>query len=360
MINVIKTYLPDINKYKAYIDEIYRTGWLTNDGKFVNLLEERLRDYLNVDHILLLSNGTLALQVAYKLFDLKGKVLTTPFTFVATTSSMVWEGLEPVFVDIDDESLNMDPEQLGNSNFDDISCIVPTHVFGNGCEVDKIQAIADRYHIPVIYDAAHAFGVTYNGKSLLSKGNAAILSFHATKIFHTIEGGALILPNKDMYDKAKRMINFGIQNYKIEHVGINAKMNEFSAAMGLCMLDEIEEIMAGRKEVYDYYMSILPNNNAIQIPFQNPNSTPNYGYFPIILKDEEQVIELIRLLNSYKINPRRYFYPSLNELDYTSSSVMSNSQSIAKRILCLPLYGGLKTEDIDQIVNCVKEVIAHE
>lgn len=357
MINVVKSYLPDCDRYKAYIDRIYKSGWLTNDGELVNILENRLKEYLGVDYIVLMANGTLALQVAYHLLNLKGKVATTPFTFVATTSSLMWEGLEPVFVDINKNTLNMDPNHLSQCNLSDVSCILPTHVFGNACEVEKIQEIAEYNEIPVIYDAAHAFGVRYDHESLLSKGNLAILSFHATKIFHTIEGGALILPTKELYEQAKRMINFGISNYEIRGIGINAKMNEFSAAMGLCNLDEIDSILAERKKVYDYYMEILPKDDGFQIPVQNSKSTSNYGYFPIIFNKEQHVLELIALLNSYSIYPRRYFYPSLDMLDYTPSSTMSNSRSIAKRILCLPIYGELETKNIDRIVKCLKEVL---
>jgi len=236
MINVTKTHLPDIDRYKAYIDRIYRSGWITNNGALVQELEEKLKEYLGVRNILLVSNGTLALQICYKALGLTGEAITTPFSFVATTSSLVWEGLSPVFVDISPETLNMDPDRIEEAIRPETSCIVPVHVFGNGCDVEKIGQIAKKHHLKVVYDAAHAFGVKYNGESILNYGDVSILSFHATKFFHTIEGGAIVTGDDELYEKAKHMINFGITGPEsIVGLGINGKMNEFQAAMGLCI-----------------------------------------------------------------------------------------------------------------------------
>ncbi|HBN28622.1 MAG TPA: aminotransferase DegT, partial [Clostridiaceae bacterium] len=239
MINVTKTYLPDRTKLDKYIDKIYSTAWVTNNGQLVKELTTRLEEYLGVQNLLLVTNGTLALQIAYKALGVNGQAITTPFSFVATTSSLVWEGIEPIFVDIDPETFCIDPSKIEEAITSETTAIVPVHVFGNACDVEKIENIAQKYGLKTIYDGAHSFGVKYNGESLLSYGDATILSFHATKLFHTIEGGAIIFKNKEDYERAKLMINFGIDGTdSVIELGINAKMNEFQAAMGLCVLDE--------------------------------------------------------------------------------------------------------------------------
>jgi dTDP-4-amino-4,6-dideoxygalactose transaminase len=251
MINVTKTYLPDKSKYIEYVNRIFKSGWLTNNGQFVQELEKRLADYLGVENLLVVTNGTLALQIAYRILGLKGQVITTPFTFIATVSSLVWEGLNPVFADINSDTFNISPELIEKKISKETSAILPVHVFGNACEVEQIENLAKQHKLKLIFDAAHAFGVRYKDSGILNFGDASILSFHSTKIFHTIEGGAVIFRDKKDYEKARLMINFGIAGYDIVKVlGINAKMNEFQAAMGLCILDDIEELIGKRKLHY--------------------------------------------------------------------------------------------------------------
>jgi len=358
MINVTKTYLPNEEKYKSYISQIFQSGRLTNRGELVIELERRLENYLGVSNIILVSNGTLALNVSYKLLNLKGSVLTTPFSFVATTSSIAWEGLRPRFTDINENTLNMCTTAIESNLRASTSAIVPVHVFGNGCAVEEIDQIAEHYNLKVIYDAAHAFGVKYKGESILKYGDISTLSFHATKIFHTIEGGAIIVKDDDLYNKGKRMIDFGINGPDcISHIGINAKMNEFQAAMGLCVLDDIEEIVARRHVSLTRYEEAFCLEPKIKLQQLNPDCTRNYQYFPIILESEELLLTIKNHLAENGVFPRRYFYPSLDTLEYTGSQEMPVSRSVSSRILCLPLYDSLATADQNLIIRLIKEVL---
>lgn len=359
MINVTKTYLPNIENYKVYVEKIFNSGWLTNNGTLTQELQKRLSEFLGVKNILLVSNGTLALQVAYKVLGLKGDVLTTPFSFVATTSSLVWEGLNPIFVEIDKNTFNLDPTKIEEKITPNTTAIVATHVYGNACEIDKIEAIANKYKLKVIYDAAHAFGVNYKNKSILNYGDISAISFHSTKIFHTIEGGALIIRDDELYEKAKKMINFGIVSpTEIEEVGINAKLNEFQAAMGLCVLDDFPSILKNREERYEIYMRSLKNMRNIEFQKQNRFGTKNYSHFPILFESENVVLDIIEELNRNGINPRRYFYPSLDTLPYISSGQrMKISNDIAKRILCLPMFDSLNMETQSKIVQIITGII---
>lgn len=355
-IQVTKTYLPDIDKYKSYVEDIFASGWLTNNGVFVQRLQQKLCDYFGVKNILLTSNGTIALQVAYKLLGLRGSVITTPFSFVATTSSILWENLNPIFCDIDPKTLNIDAGQLRDHITDDTSAIVATHVYGNPCHIEAIDNIAKEYGLKVIYDAAHAFGVDYKGKSLLQYGDVSTISFHSTKLFHTIEGGALIINDDELYEKAKRLINFGIVSpTEITDVGINGKMNEFQAAMGLCVLDDIEDIFRERKIRYSYYKENL-NSEKLQFQKIQDGSTENYSHFPVLFTSEDLMERAIAELNKKDIFPRRYFYPSLNKLPYfTENQEMKVAEDIASRILCLPLSTSLSQEVQDLIIETIKQ-----
>ncbi|QUH30227.1 DegT/DnrJ/EryC1/StrS family aminotransferase [Vallitalea guaymasensis] len=356
MINVTKTYLPDIDKYKDYVNKIYDSGWITNNGELVRELEKRLEKYLGIGNLILVSNGTLALQVAYKVLGISGDVITTPFSFVATTSSLVWEGLRPRYVDIDERTLNIDVDKIEEKISQDTSCIVPTHVFGNGCDVDRIKYIAEKNNLKVIYDAAHCFGVNYNGESILNYGDISILSFHATKIFHTIEGGALIINNDEIAEKVRKMINFGFASHeKITELGINAKMNEFQAAMGLCLLDDIGNIMDNRKKIYEYYLKCFNGNYSVKFQCINKKCTMNYSYFPIIFKSEYDLFKIRDKLLDNNVIPRRYFYPSLNKLPYVQDADVQKSNSISKRILCLPIYYSLDVQNQDIIIRIIEE-----
>ncbi len=355
MINVTKTFLPDKEKYKKYVDKIYENGWITNGGPLVKELEIKLADFLGVRNIVLVANGTVALEIAYRTLDIKDYVVTTPFTFVATTSSLVTNGLKPIFADIDSETLNINPQSITKSITQDTSAIVPVHVFGNACDVEHIDEIAKDNKLKVIYDAAHAFGVKYKNKSLLEYGDISTLSFHATKLFHTIEGGALVINDDTLVEKARYLINFGIENSElIPQLGTNAKMNEFEAAMGLALLDEIEKVKLSRKVICEKYF--LELKGYVQFQKQNPISTQNFSYFPIILENETQTKRVEKTLNDANIFPRRYFYPSLDTLNYIEpKQYCKTSRDISSRILCLPLYAELENDNQDKIIKLIKE-----
>ena len=349
--------MPDKQKYFTYVDKIYESGWITNQGPLVQELQTRLAEYLGVKNIVLVANGTIALEIAYRLLHLKGEVITTPFSFVATTSSLVSNGLKPVFADIDPKTLNLDPKNIEAVISEQTAAILPVHVFGNACEVENIEQIADKYNLKVIYDAAHTFGVNYKGKSLLSHGDVSTISFHATKLFHTIEGGALIINDDSLVQDANYLINFGIDSPgSVKALGINAKMNEFEAAMGLCVLDEIEQITQKRKYIYEIYKSEL--KDLVKFQELNEDSIQNYSYFPIILKDEAQTLKIQKALNEQEIFPRRYFYPSLDTLRYIEPKQFCKlSRDIASRILCLPIYSGLSKTEQKQIINILKKIL---
>ncbi len=357
MINVTKTYLPNKEKYKKYIDEIYENGWLTNNGPLVQRLEKRLAQYLGVKNIILVSNGTVALEIAYRTLDIKGFAITTPFSFVATTSSLVTNNILPIFADIDSNSFNLDPKNIEKLITPNTSAIVPVHVFGNACEVEEIEQIAKKHKLKVVYDAAHAFDVKYKDKSVLNYGDISTLSFHATKLFHSIEGGALIINDDELVQKARYLINFGIKNSEeIPHLGTNAKMNEFEAAMGLCVLDDIEEIKEKRKDILENYRKEL--KDLVYFQEQNINATENYSYFPVVFENETQLLKVQKALNEKQIFPRRYFYPSLDTLEYIEPKQECKiSRDISKRILCLPIYAELEKDVQDIIISTIKGIV---
>lgn len=359
MINVTKTYLPNKELYHKYVDDIFESEWITNRGKYVEKLERRLEEYLEVKNLILVNNGTLALQIAYRLLDIKDEAVTTPFSFVATTSSLIWERINPVFADIDSKSFSIDTSKIEEKITKNTTAIVPVHVFGNPCDVEKIDSIAKKHNLSVIYDAAHAFGVKYKEKSLLTYGDISVLSFHATKIFHTIEGGALVINDDDLYKKAKLMINFGIQGPEdIQCLGINAKMNEFQAAMGLAILDDIDELIRERKNIYNYYVSKLSGIKELSMQKINDKVVYNYSYFSIVFKSEEILLKVIKELNKNEVYPRRYFYPSLNNLSYLNrKDKCPISENISKNILCLPIYSGITNKEQDLIIDIVKKNI---
>ncbi|MFD1007295.1 DegT/DnrJ/EryC1/StrS family aminotransferase [Oceanisphaera ostreae] len=364
MIPVTKPYFPSREKLNKYIDGIYERQWLTNNGELVQELTRRLESYLGVENLLLVSNGTLALQVAYHTLGLRDQVavqqpeaITTPFTFIATASSLKWEGVEPVFVDIDPDTWCMDPANIEAAITPNTKAIVPVHVFGNACEVEAIDDIAQRYNLKVIYDAAHAFGVKYKGESLLKHGDAATLSFHATKLFHTGEGGAIVFKRKEDLERARKMINFGINGPEtIEELGINAKMNELQAAMGLCVLDEMEENLAARANVWHRYEQALAN--SVQLQGKPDALDYNHAYFPVMFNTEEQAVRVAATLKEHDVLARRYFYPSLESVDFLGSmqEKPTISKDIASRILCLPVYYGLSDEDVVDISRKIMDV----
>lgn len=354
MIPVTKAYLPIKEKYQSYVDRIFNSGWLTNNGSLLQELEGRLAEYLGVKNIILVANGSIALQLAYKALDLKGEVITTPFSFAATTSTLAWEGLKPIFADINPQTFNIDPSQIEAQITPNTSAIVPVHVFGNPCNIEEIQAIANKYELKVIYDAAHAFGSQFKGQSVLNFGDVSTLSFHSTKLFHTIEGGAVITNDDELAKKIKLMINFGISSpTSIESVGTNAKMNEFEAAMGLCVLDDIDTIRQRREDIWQIYTENL--SGWMELQQWNEQGRNNCAYAPVLFESEEQLLEVEARLKENDILPRRYFYPSLDTLSYLDSKqICKNSRDIASRILCLPIYPDLELNDIQRIVNLLE------
>lgn len=349
MIDVTKPFLPPLEEYQDYIKQIWDRNWLTNNGPLVNELELRLKEYLNTDHLLYLNNGTIALQIAIKALQLKGEIITTPFSYIATTSSIVWEGCTPVFVDIDPQTLNIDHTKIEAAITDSTSAILATHTYGNPCNIDAIHAIAAKYHLKVIYDAAHCFGTKYKGKSVFEYGDISTVSFHATKIFHTIEGGAVFTQDPELLKKMAYMRNFGHNGPEdFAEVGINGKNSEFHAAMGLVNLKYIDTVLQTREKQYDRYNEWMKFLNLKHIKLE-PGSTFNYAYYPVIFESEFGLIKAIEMLNHHRIFPRRYFYPSLNNLRYINKGPMPVCDEICSKVLCLPIYYNLSMEEIDYV-----------
>lgn len=355
MINVTKTFLPPQSEYHDVLKRAWETGWMTNRGTLVKELEASLKTYLNVSNIIATTNGTLPLQIAIKALNLKGEIITTPFSYVATTSCIVWEGCEPVFVDIHPDYLTIDASKIEAAITANTSAILATHVFGNPCDVEAIDRIAKKHNIKVIYDAAHCFGVNYKGRSIFEYGDVSTCSFHATKIFHTGEGGAMFARNTELHDQLFYHHNFGHDGPEaFQGLGINAKMSEPQAAMGLTVLPYMTHILNERKQIIDIYKEAFSGH--LTLMQLRPETTWNYSYFPILFKDEKTLIKVLDELNKEAINPRRYFYPSLDTLPYVRSQKCEISNDIAARILCLPLYVGLSGSDQKKIINCVKKV----
>lgn len=349
MIPVTKPYLPPISKYQKYVEDIYKRQWITNNGPLVNKFELHLKEQLALNHLLYVGNGTIALQIAIKALGLSGEVITTPFSYVATTSSIVWENCKPVFVDIDDNSLNIDPEKIESAITKDTSAILATHCFGNTCEIEAIDKLGKNHGIKVIYDAAHCFGTLYKNKSVFEYGDISTCSLHATKLMHSVEGGFIVTKYAPLLKRMAYMRNFGHDGpEKFDGVGINGKNSEFHAAMGLCVLEDIAVILNTRKKQSDYYDDKL---QALKVRKQiiASDCSYNYAYYPIIFETEEQCLASKKALEAYEIYPRRYFYPSLSNLDYVGQQKTPISDAITERILCLPLYHDLSKEEQDMI-----------
>ncbi len=360
-IYVTKSFLPLRREYESYLDKIWQSHTLTNNGPLVIELKKKLEIFLKIQNLLLLSNGTLALQIGIKALDLQDEVITTPFSYVATTSSLVWEGAKPIFVDIDPKTLNIDPNKIESKITKRTTGILATHVFGNPCNVDKIAEIASRYKLKVLYDAAHAFNVTFCDKPITNYGDASILSFHSTKIFHTIEGGAIVVNDSELYHKASYMSNFGHNGQeKFFGLGINAKLDEFRAAMGLCVLPNVISHTKKRKFIFEIYESYFYNQENIQtVNFLKSNTVLNYSYFPIILSTCKLLLEVKLALEKENIYARRYFYPSLSNLPYVEHNELdcSIAESISNRILCLPIYAALEEEIVHKISKIILYVV---
>jgi dTDP-4-amino-4,6-dideoxygalactose transaminase len=358
MINVTKTFLPPIEEYNKYVNGIFHRAWLTNNGPLLNELEIKFKEYLGLNHFLFLSNGTIAIQLAIKGLNLTGEIITTPFSYVATTSSIVWEQCKPVFVDIDPETFNIDANKIEKAITSKTSAILATHVFGNPCEVEKIQAIADKYKLKIIYDAAHCFGTSYKGKSIFNFGDVSTTSFHATKLFHTCEGGGVFTNNSELLSRMSRLRNFGhISPVEFDGVGINAKNSELHAAMGLCVLEYADAIRDTRKAQWNYYHKGLVGSSLQLLKITEGTDDYNGSYFPIVFKNESKLLASVDALNLQGIYPRRYFYPSLNTINYVDNIECPVSERIASSILCLPLYHDLSFEEQDMIMRIILRVI---
>jgi len=354
MTYVTKIYMPDREKFKLYIDGIYESGWLTNNGPLVQKLEKKLEEHLGVKNLLCLSNGTTALQFAYRLLEMEGEVITTPFSFVSTTSAIVAENLTPIFADIDKKSYNIYPKNIVNKITEKTCAIAPCHVFGNACDIERIDEIAKKYNIKVIYDASHAFDVKYKNRHILNYGDISIVSFHATKIFHTIEGAAIVIKDDALYEKAKVLRNYGIDKAdSVSILGINAKMNEFEAAMGLCMLDELDLIVKEREKSHNFYVKEL--KDYVQLQEKNSKATQSYSYFPIVFRDEYEMKRVREELLKENIVARQYFKPSLDTLPYIQTyEIMHNSRDIANRILVIPMHSDIEPKVAETIVKTIK------
>ena len=326
-------------------------------GPLSNELENKLKEHLNVKHLLFLTNGTIALQLAIKALALKGEIITTPFTYVATSSSIVWEGCTPVYVDIDKNSLNIDPTKIEAAITEKTTAIMATHVYGNPCDVEAIKRIAEKYDLRVIYDGAHAFGVNINGTSIFNYGDISTCSTHATKLFHTVEGGFVVTKDLNLLKKMNYMRNFGHDGPENYHgLGINGKNSEFHAAMGLVNLTFINDIHHQRKKITEHYNLKLKNFKGTN-PLWNKKSANNYAYYPLVFQSETLLLKCMKLLSLNNIFGRRYFYPSLSSsLPYTTTISLKNTDSISKRILCLPLYHSLSIDEVDLICKILLQV----
>lgn len=353
MINVTKTFFPPIEDYNKQVKRIWNNQWLTNRGALVRELEEKLKEYLSVSNVLIMNNGTIPIQIALKILGNGGEIITTPFSYVATTAAIVWENCTPVFVDIHPEYLTIDETKIEAAITAKTTCILATHVFGNPCNLEAIDAIAIKHNLKVIYDAAHAFGVKYKNKPIFEYGNVSTCSFHATKLFHTGEGGAIFCEDKALRHQLFYSHNFGHNGPLDFHgLGINGKMSELNGAMGLAVLPHMEAILIARKQVVNWYQEHLDFSQIKSIKIRE-NTEWNYSYYPVIFETEDQLLKTQAVLNQQQIFPRRYFYPSLNTVGYAKGESMPISESISSRVLCLPLYAGLNKDEILDICSSI-------
>ncbi len=357
MINVTKTFFPPLEDYHFQVGRIWDNQWLTNRGELVLELEDKLKFFLQANSIMITNNGTVPLQIALKLLGKEGEIITTPFSYVATTASIVWENCRPVFVDIHPDYLTIDEEKIEAAITSKTTAILATHVFGNPCAIEKIEQIAQKYHLKVIYDAAHCFGVNYKGKSIFEYGDVSTCSFHATKLFHTGEGGAIFSNDKTLMHQLFYSHNFGHNGPLAFHgLGINGKISELQAAMGLAVLPYMSHIMEERAKVVNYYNNHLDFTHLKKMKLREDTQW-NYSYYPLIFENEVELLKVEQALNENAIFPRRYFYPSLNTIDYVKGQSMPISESIASRILCLPLSVGLQKEDLLAISKIINQML---
>lgn len=355
MITVTKTFLPPIDEYTAQLKRAWDSQWITNRGPLVLELEEKLKEHLEIDNIIITNNGTIPLQIALKLLGKNGEIITTPFSYVATSAAIVWENCTPVFVDIDPEYLTIDENKIEAAITNKTTAILATHVFGNPCNIEAIETIAKKHNLKVIYDAAHCFGVNYKGKSIFTYGDISTCSFHATKLFHCGEGGAMFSNDEELIHKMFYSHNFGHNGVLDFHgLGINGKISELQAAMGLAVFPYMEHIVSHRKKIIEHYDQSFPSLQRIKLREQ---TEWNYSYYPLIFDSEQELLAVEKVLKANSIIPRRYFYPSLNKINYLGEQSMPVSESISKRILCLPLYVGLSHNELETISSFVTSAI---
>lgn len=357
MIPVTKPFSPPIEEYQKLVEGIWKRNWFANNGPLVNDLELRLKDYLDLKHVLYVTNGTVAIQIALKALNINKEVITTPFSYIATTSSLVWEGCKPIFVDIDPETFNINPKKIEQAVTENTQAILATHCFGNPCEVEEIDKIAKKYNLKVIYDAAHCFGTRYKGRSIFEWGDISTTSFHATKLFHTIEGGAVFTKDPVLIKQLAWRRNFGHNGPEDFHgVGINAKNSEFHAAMGIVNLGYVNQILNSRKTQADHYNKMFLKAKLLNPKIHN-EAEFNHSYYPIVFENEEILLAVKLELELEEIFPRRYFFPTLSSLNYVEKYDTPIADDIARRILCLPMYHGLGQFEIEMICRKILRVL---
>lgn len=362
-ITVTSPLLPDLNELMKSLEQIWDYKWITNNGPFHQKLEEELRKYLKIPFISLFTNGTLPLITALQALRITGEVITTPYSFVATTHALWWNGIQPVFVDVDPKTGNMNPDKIEEAITPRTTAILPVHVYGNPCDTERIQAIADKHGLKVIYDAAHAFGVEVNGKSILEAGDMSTLSFHATKVYNTVEGGALIMPDAESKRYIDYLKNFGFSGeVDIVAPGINAKMDEIRAAYGLLNLKQVDAAIAARRQVAMAYREALNGVKGIFYLDDMPGVKHNYAYFPIFVDADAYGMtrdELYARMKEKGILGRRYFYPLISnlsiyrDLETAEPSHLPVANRIADSVICLPMYAGVSKEEVDKVVSAI-------
>lgn len=360
---VTKPALPPLDEFMPYLEEIWSNGWLTNNGPMHQKLESELANYLGVNYLSLFSNGTLALISALQALGIKGEVITTPFSFVATTHSLWWNGIKPVFVDIDPITFNLDPSKIEAAITPQTTAIMPVHVYGNPCDTAEIKRIADKHGLKVIYDAAHAFGVHVDNKSILTEGDLSILSFHATKVYSTIEGGAIICNDAAMKHHIDNLKNFGFRGeLVVEEPGINAKLNEVQAAYGLLSLKYVDSYIEKRRSIAEKYRSMLKDVPGLTLLYDYPGVRHAYSYFPILIDEKAFGITRDALYDALKMNSifcRRYFYPLISHFETYSSLPSADPKNlpiattVASQVLCLPIYPELKDDEVEKVVHSI-------
>ena len=359
---VTQPFLPPLEEFTKYLEKIWENKWLTNNGPFHQQLETALCQYLGVDYISLFTNGTIALITALQALKISGEVITTPYSFVATSHSLLWNGIQPVFVDIDPATFNMDPAKIEAAITSKTTAIMPVHCYGIPCDVEAIQKIADKYGLRVIYDAAHAFGINLKDQSLLRSGDLSILSFHATKVFNTFEGGAIVSPDAETKQIIDHLKNFGfVDEVTVTAPGINGKMSEINSAFGLLQLKYVDSVIALRKTVDTFYRKNLKNIKGIHIPELPTEANSNYSYFPILVEDDFPISrdELYFKLREKDILARRYFYPLISDmpmyagLPSSATFNLPNARYISDHVLCLPIYTDLFPEKLNEIIQII-------